>query len=217
MAIKKTRFLILQDKIEKQLFSVEERKSGDLLIGLSAHRNLRINGFDTEKPRNRKISVHVSASSSPPANTITHEIGFSLRRSHKGYAVVRKVEGEQFIWPIYCQAFGKNEKRFINRYKFDELRRITAYDSAFDTLLLAVFVTDATYSIPESHGLSVTVSKHENFNINVVTTFADIRTIKSTFDIFNYTSSVRDGNFMDNIGGIKSTDTFLLNGLETYL
>ncbi|WP_156460845.1 hypothetical protein [Sphingomonas sp. Leaf339] len=194
MTTPKTRFLISQKQTEKQIFSVEERRSGDLLIGFTPPKAIKIAGRITERPRSRKVSVHLSLMSDPPVHTITHEIGFGLRASHKGYAVVRRLKNQPFIWPILCQSFGTHEPKFIHRRKADEIRRIGAYDSSIDCLLVGVFVTHSSYAIPESHGLSVTIKRFSKFNLNVVTTFADIKSGKSTLEIFNYTSPVKDGD-----------------------
>ena len=64
---------IVQDR---ELFSVEERASGDLTFGLPHYEATKFQGRRLPTPIARKLSVHLSPNSDPPAHTITHEMKF---------------------------------------------------------------------------------------------------------------------------------------------
>ena len=107
----KVRFVILQSGVEKQIFSVEEHKTtGDLTLGLPHFPATKYQGRRLPSPISRKLSVHVSPNSDPPAHTVTHEICFRDRPSHKGYAVAKRRHDTPFIWPLFVQAVGRAAK-----------------------------------------------------------------------------------------------------------
>jgi hypothetical protein len=188
----KVRFVILQSGAEKQLFSVEERASGDLTFGLPHYAATRFEGRSLPSPIGRKLSVHLSPNSDPPAHTITHEIMFRSRQSHKGHAVVKRRNGLPFIWPLFIQAVGKVAKPLGSKPSVakDEIFPIVAYDAHLDTLMMAVFISDPDFEFPPACGLSIASRKFTHFRVTVLYNFATIPSPTNCFEEVVHTSSV---------------------------
>jgi hypothetical protein len=188
----KVRFAALQSGVEKQLFSVEEHAGGDLTFGLPNYDTLRFGGRRLPSPKSRKLSVHRSTRSLPPAHTITHEIKFEDGRFHKGHALAKRRNAGPFIWPLFCVAVGKAAKSLETKSSVakDDICRLAAYDAGLDTLMMGVFVSDADFEFPPAYGLSIVSRRFSFFRVSVIYNFATIPSPMNCFENFVYTSTV---------------------------
>ena len=215
----KVRFTILQSGVEKQLFSIEEHASGDLTFGLPHYEATKYQGRRLPSPIGRKLSVHVSPNSDPPAHTVTHEIMFRDRPSHKGHALAKRRDGTPFIWPLFIEAVGKAAKplRLNSRAAKDEIFPIAAYDANLDTLMTAVFISDPDFEFPPAHGLSIASREFTQFRVTVIYTFATVRSPLNCFDEVVCTSSVTGTGATHLPGSRNSRYSEVIDSVEPFL
>lgn len=188
----KTRFLVLQSGATKQLFSVEQRPNGDLIIGLFNNETIRVNGTAPRKVRSRKVSVHRSQASAVPGYTFTHQIDFFSGRSHKGHAFVRKTPGQDFLYPFFYQLFGSDMLGPTLKLS-DHIEKIASYDEKSESLFACLVVTEHTHKLIPAYGINIRYMNFKYFNINLIYGFARLKSPPSTLEIFAYSGDTRDG------------------------
>lgn len=190
--MKKTRLAFLQSGVEKKLFSIEERKNGDITIGIPSHGVIGPGGGLRTDVISRHVSLHLSRNSPQPIRTITHKICYRDGEPHSGEAKVRNDPGHPFIWPVFIQMVGKDIMPLGNGASNNqEIVRLMAYNCDESTLFCGCFVTSPNLSIKNAHGLSVECFSYEHFNLVFIWTFAHIKCLQNNRELFFYTSPPR--------------------------
>lgn len=216
----KTRFLVMQDSVEREVLTVEERASGDLTLTLPMYPFMRFNGQrNLGSPKYRKVSVHLSPNSHAPLRTIKHEMGFNKRQPHRGYAVITYTKEKPFLWPVFVSALGKNLRPFDfkPRYKRDVVRGLCAYQTAREAMFLSCVVTNVDLALPEARGLSQVSQAFRKLRVSLLYNFADIPSALSGFDSFPYTLNVQ-GDGIPILGETKHPrESMPMGDLEDFL
>ncbi|MGY3450256.1 hypothetical protein [Bradyrhizobium sp. USDA 4353] len=139
MPQQKIRFTIAVSENDRNLFSILQRKNGDLTIGFGFAETFE---FSPDNPKivHQKYSVHKSPNSSE-FNTITHEIFLSDHSMYRSTALTDAVKSNTGFQPLFIR---RCPNLAIDRYLIASSdkaarARLTPIDEPM-TLLYAVFV-----------------------------------------------------------------------------
>lgn len=179
----KTRITVEIDNVARELFSVEERKGGDLMIYLKSGRSIATSDdAEHEEVAEQRFSVHVSPKSrghtikqtlrTAGATTTTSAFVLPRNQSGKTPAGIVLPPRPQFCWPIFMarpprldaaryESRPKNADRRIEVGTFDPARASIAY-------MVIASLTDVTELPSIRRRTSAAVLRFQAFNLHVL-------------------------------------------------
>ena len=185
----KTRFSVIKGGEDRELFSVQERKSGDLLIflkfaGMYEHvdgNKIAVSG--------QRYSVHCSPNSE--GRTVKHTLDFSGNG---------KIDSAQFYLPGFdgftALLFGKTvqnlapKKYLLMKNNNDKIIKLCQFDIGIMTMFYFIIITDIDYEIKNYNSkMNVKILQFSKFNLVVLSGFFPVPALPEA-DIMHLCTSI---------------------------
>lgn len=206
---KKCRVVITIDEIYRQLFSIEEKNNGDLLIGIKSCLELNEeNCTPYKKVLGQKYSIHCSPNS--PSFTFKQTINYEDGSNEFTYMSILP-KNDSFYSPIFSVLSPRlDDARYLAKIrKKDEIITLPKYHPNSRTLAYILIISSAdtkNIHIPGSP-FSRKILLFKNFNVHIWHTLLQAPSMQQGETVVLATSSkVKDGA---SVGDIRIKDYFL--------
>lgn len=179
----KTRIVVELDGILRELFSIDERKSGDLAIYVKSSAEIDVkDGDDHQEVAEQRFSVHVSPKSrghtikqtlrTSLGNTTTSALVLPVKASRKSDFGLLLPDQIFFCWPVFAFRPPRLDTgRYDSKPKTaDRIINLGSFNPSRANLIYMVVATSTNVeTIPNSRGRTLIESiKFKHFNLHVV-------------------------------------------------
>ncbi|MDR6956022.1 hypothetical protein J2X65_005416 [Ancylobacter sp. 3268] len=187
----RTRFVIECKGQISEIFSVEERKIGDLGIYIKRSEDLELNNDGNYIPLiEYRISVHVSPNA--PGHTFTHHNSLSDGR-HLICSTYVIPQDDVLMWKLLSHASADLSHKI---YKYDnksndELISLGSYDPSKEVLVYHLIISSIGVDFSHLFGFQYTYKEYKSFQINVLWGFMKSTTINQGSIVLVMTSQMK--------------------------
>ncbi len=213
----KTRVAVRYDGKLRSLFSIEEKLSGDLLIGMTAALNFaEISHFDSKILSHEHISIHSSPNSK--GFTVTHTTVLENVRELKSAIFIKNAANSGFypIFQIICNKFKRS--RIISHLSKDKIMRLHPFRGKDNiSLTYIILVANKFQKFPNIDGFSRLDISFREFKLCIYYCYIDVPPSDFGFRHSFMTSALRINgapSFNYNSDGSEFMDT---NEIENFL
>lgn len=215
----KYRLIANQSNIEKQVFSVEEKNDGTLIIVFPIYPFMAFQDTDFPKVLNNKFTVHLSKKSDPPANTLTHEVLFKNEKFHRGHAHIIKNADGHLIWPVITKSLGFEESEYHKpvRHSNDKYHFLPPYNPENQSLIIALVILDKDVAKIEISPLRYVFLNLSKFVLVTYFQIFDLPSYRNNLQRVGYTSSILGVGHQDLSGGMIDRVSLSATELAAYL